>query len=320
MEKSEGERIKRIKGIVGLDELDLKVIEYLKNNARIPAAQIAEEVGVTRMTIHNRIKRLEELGVIKQYTVKLGIMPPTPTLPSEIGELKRITTGIPGLDEIIEGGIPRGTSTLVIGPPGAGKTIFGLQYLFNGAKKGEPGLLISFQESLLDIITIGAGFGWNFRDLMDENLISVISTFSPEVEVHRGADYEKLGQWSLTEQMEENINRMEPSRVVIDSISVFLTRFEDIYQKRRELFRLNNYLRSQGCTTLLVSEIGSLESELHVENYVIQNVFLLSYFHKGTERVRQLEVLKMFGTNHSKHAHIQSITKNGLEVHPRAAV
>ncbi|MFB0562513.1 MAG: ATPase domain-containing protein [Candidatus Lokiarchaeia archaeon] len=295
---------------MAIDDIDYKLLDLLKKDARTPASKIAEELGISRMTVKNRMKRLEDLGVIRQYTVMLGVKPLI-SAPAQARKLERIKSGVPGFDNLCEGGLPKATTTLLIGPPGAGKTIFGFQFLYYGYKKyNEPGALIALQDSPTDLLTFASTMGMN----LDLNKINIISPFSPENIVHERADYETLAL-SFEKSIEEAIVLIGAERVVIDPISIFLSRFNDVYKRRREIYLLNNFLRSRGCTTLMIAEDYN-QMEYALESYVAQNVIVMRYGIEGNHRKKELEILKMFATDHSRGFHPYWITKNGLNIEP----
>ncbi|WXG39932.1 MAG: ATPase domain-containing protein [Candidatus Freyarchaeum deiterrae] len=295
---------------MAIDDLDSKLIEILKKDARTPASKIAEVLGISRMTVKNRMKRLEDLGIIRQYTVMLGVKPLIST-PFQIKKLERVKSGVPGFDNLCEGGLPKSTTTLLRGPPGAGKTIFGFQFLYNGYKEyGEPGALIALQDSPSDLLTFASTLGIN----LDNSKISITSPFAPETIVHERADYETLAL-NFEKTIEEAISQIGAERVVIDPITIFLSRFEDIYTRRREIYLINNFLRSRGCTTIMIAEDYD-GREYALESFVAQNVINMRYGVEGNHRKKELEILKMFATDHSRGLHPYWIQKNGLNIEP----
>jgi circadian clock protein KaiC len=295
---------------MSVDDIDSKLIDILKRDARTPASKIAEVLGISRMTVKNRMKRLEELGIIRQYTVMLGVKPLI-SAPLQARKLERVKSGVPGFDTLCEGGLPKSTTTLLRGPPGAGKTIFGFQFLYNGYKEyGEPGALIALQDSPSDLLTFASTLGMN----LDNNKISIISPFSPETVVHERADYETLSL-NFEKTVEEAIIQVGAERVVIDPITIFLARFEDIYTRRREIYIINNFLRSRGCTSIMVAEDYD-QKDYGLESYVAQNVIVMRYGQEGNHRKKEIEILKMFATDHSRGLHPYWIQKNGLNIEP----
>ncbi|MEM3587505.1 MAG: ATPase domain-containing protein [Candidatus Jordarchaeaceae archaeon] len=295
---------------MSIDDIDSKLIDILKKDARTPASKIADMLGISRMTVKNRMKRLEDLGIIRQYTVLLGVKPLVPT-PIQVRKVERVKTGVPGFDELCEGGLPKSTTTLISGPPGAGKTIFGLQFLYNGYKEyGEPGALIALQDSPSDLLTFAATLGMD----LNTSKVAIVSPFSPEITVHERADYETMAM-NFEKTVEEAITRVGAERVVIDSITIFLSRFDDTYTRRREIYLINNFLRSRGCTTIMIAEHYD-QADYVLESYVAQNVIVMKYSKEGNHRKKELEILKMFATDHSRGLHPYWITKNGLKIEP----
>ncbi len=295
---------------MSIDDIDSKLLEILKKDSRTPASKIADELGISRMTVKNRMKRLEELGIIRQYTVMLGVKPLV-SAAAQPRKLERVKSGIPGFDELCEGGLPKATTTLLMGPPGAGKTVFGLQFLYYGYKKyNEPGALIALQDSPEDLLTFASALGMD----LDTNKIIIMSPFSPDTMIRERADFETLTM-NFEKAVEEAIMQVGAERVVIDPISIFLSRFEDIYTRRREIYLLNNFLRSRRCTSILIAENYN-QTEYVLESYVAQNVIIMRYGIDGTHRKKELEILKMFATDHSRGFHPFWITKNGLNIEP----
>lgn len=118
--------------------------------------------------------------------------------------IKRISTGIPGLDESIEGGIPKGFSVIVTGPPGTGKSTFCMQYLMDGVKKDEKCIFFSFEERVEQLVQHFMRFGWDIGKYIDDGYLEI------------------FGMSMLTsEEMIEIIDSYRPERVVFDSINVF---------------------------------------------------------------------------------------------------
>lgn len=295
---------------MSIDDIDSKLIDILKKDARTPASKIADVLGISRMTVKNRMKRLEDLGIIRQYTVTLGVKPLV-SAPAQARKVERTKSGVPGFDELCEGGLPKSTTTLLRGPPGAGKTIFGFQFLYNGYKEyGEPGALIALQDSPSDLLTFASTLGMN----LDASKIAIISPFSPETMVHERADYETMAL-NFEKTVEEAIMQVGAERVVIDPITIFLSRFEDIYTKRREIYLINNFLRSRGCTSIMIVEHYD-QTDYVLESYVAQNVIVMRYSTESNRRKKELEILKMFATDHSRGLHPYWITKNGVKIEP----
>jgi KaiC/GvpD/RAD55 family RecA-like ATPase len=124
--------------------------------------------------------------------------------------LERIKTGIPGFDELIQGGIPKGFNVLITGPPGAGKSIFSMQYLYNGALAGDPGLYLSLDSPKKNMIEQASQFGWDFEKLENENLISFFSI---------PPDRTRL---NLFDMIEDIVAQTKAKRLAFDSLATLM--------------------------------------------------------------------------------------------------
>ncbi len=124
--------------------------------------------------------------------------------------MERIKTGIPGFDELIQGGIPKGFNVLVTGPPGAGKSIFSMQYLYNGALAGDPGLYLSLDSPKKNMIEQASQFGWDFEKLENENLISFFSI---------PPDRTRL---NLFDMIEDIVAQTKAKRLAFDSLATLM--------------------------------------------------------------------------------------------------
>ncbi len=219
-------------------------------------------------------------------------------------QIERVPTGIPGLDELIQGGFVKGSSNLVTGPAGAGKTIFSSQYIWEGLKRGEKCWFITFEELPEDIIDDVSVFGWDFKGEMEKgNLI-----------------LEYSDPFSLTDiisPMVEKIQNNNITRVVIDSTSLFGLYFQNPAEVRKQLYKLVMALKRSGATSLLTAEIPEESHKLSrfgVEEFVVDGVIVLHYIGLGEGTYRSLQVRKMRRTKHSHEIHPIKITENGIEV------
>ncbi|WP_087972491.1 ATPase domain-containing protein [Oceanobacillus rekensis] len=218
-------------------------------------------------------------------------------------------TGITGLDEILGGGIPRGSAIIAEGAPGTGKTTLGIQFLYNGIHDyGENGMFITFEEFPDQIYTDMNRFGWDLRALERQNQLRVIS-LSPDTLIDQ-----MLTPNGLFEQM---VNEIDCKRIVIDSISLlkFLNMDSEI-KGRQILYTLRNILRKFKLTSLLIQEQSNLDSN-HVpfEHFIFDGLIRLSLKkHLQLFRQRTLEVLKMRGSSIIEGEHIYRITEIGVYV------
>ena len=237
-------------------------------------------------------------------------------------KLKRLKTGIPGFDELIEGGFPQGRSILVSGACGTGKTIFCAQFLYNGAiQYGEPGIYVTLDERPELIRQDMLKFGWDLRKLEDDNLCQIVDGSLAKIGVPSeeefsmpatGFDIDKL----LLEIM-RNVKRIGAKRLVIDSIPALGFNFENESEIRNAILKLSYLLMRIGVTTLMTSEITEGENKFGkygIEEYVVDGVIVLHYMGIGTRSNRTMHIRKMRATKHSEELHPIEINAKGLNV------
>ena len=236
--------------------------------------------------------------------------------------MNRITTGISGFDDLIEGGLPEGRSFLISGGTGTGKTIFAVQFLVNGAMQGEPGVYLTLDERPNLIREDMIRFGWNLRQLEDQEQLKVIDGTIAKIGIPSdeefslpatGFDLDKL----LLELM-RTIKKIKAKRVVIDSIPALGMNFENEHDIRKAVLKIVYLLARAGVTTLLTTEVneGSKQfGKYGVEEFVSDGVIVLHYMGIGTQSNRTLHIRKMRATKHSEDLHPLEITESGIKIH-----
>lgn len=229
----------------------------------------------------------------------------------------RLKTGIAGFDEMIEDGIPRGTSLLLCGGPGTGKTTFSIQFLYNGATKyQEKGLYISLSESLTKIKSCMLNFGLDLTELEDQGKVKLVdlSAFC------YGISVSEVKVKALEELVRKHLEEIKPSRVAIDSLASLSILHGDPTERRRNIAHIFRTLSETGCTSLLTSEArsSSLEREFHIEEYLAQGVVLLHAFIRQGKITRAIQIEKMLGAKHDVQLRPYDIkSMQGIVVYPR---
>lgn len=216
----------------------------------------------------------------------------------------RTKTGVPGLDDILFGGIPKNNLVVISGDPGSGKTCLVVEYLYNGIMQyNEPGLYISLEESADEIIGFAELFGWDLRTLIEKKLFGIIT-----VELY---DFDKLKN-----TIEDEVNRLGAKRLVIDPGVVFRLYFERELDARKRILSLGRMLKRIGCTAVITNEISleNASSLFGLEEYVADGVILLYHTKLEDRFIRSVGVLKMRGTKISEKLHPLRITKTGVQV------
>lgn len=234
-----------------------------------------------------------------------------------------IKSGIPGLDALFEQKeFPKGRQILVTGPPGSGKTVFGLQFLINGAlHSDEPGVFVSFDDLPCHIRNDMHSFGWNIQQLEEEfnpPLITMVDGFSARVGLTTSEKFTiKANIDSLLMILTEILEETGATRVCIDSLSTLSTIIKDPAQVRKEILTMGAILGEQGCTTLLTAET----LEMGVEEYSTQGLIRLSYDELSTGEFRRaILVQKMRGFAHEFSWKEFRITADGIKIFPDRTV
>ena len=161
-------------------------------------------------------------------------------------------TGIAGFDEITGGGLPRGRTTLLMGGPGSGKTILGLQFLVHGAQDcKEPGIFVAFEESSRRIVANATSFGWKLVELRQKKLFFMDA--QPLPDLVQSGDFDLNGMLAA---LEARIGDMKARRIVFDALDVVLALLPDPAAKRREIYRLHEWLLARELTGLITSKSG----------------------------------------------------------------
>jgi circadian clock protein KaiC len=235
--------------------------------------------------------------------------------------IEKLRTMIEGLDDIAHGGLPKGRSTLVSGTSGTGKTLFAIQFLYNGIEfLDEHGIFVTFEESPADIIKNATSFEWDLQGLVDQGRLFILDA-SPDPE-----GQEIVGEFDLSaliERIQYAIIKYRAKRVSIDSITAIFQQYDSLGLIRREIFRLVARLKSLGVTTVMtterVEEYGPI-ARFGVEEFVSDNVVILRNVLEGERRHRTAEILKMRGTTHMKGEFPFTMTQNGINIFPLGAM
>ncbi|MCD6278486.1 MAG: KaiC domain-containing protein [Desulfurococcales archaeon] len=233
--------------------------------------------------------------------------------------VERIKTGIPGMDEILHGGVPKRNVVLLAGGPGTGKSIFGQQYLWSGLKSGEPGVFVALEEHPVQVRINMAQFGWDVRPYEEKGLFAMVDAFTAgigeaakrERYVVRDPDDVNL----LIDVIREAIRDVSAVRVVVDSVStLYLTKPS---LARATVMRLKRVLSGLGTTSILVSQVSVTERGFGgpgVE-HAVDGIIRLDLDEIDGELKRSLIIWKMRGTSHSMRRHPFIITDEGIRIY-----
>jgi KaiC/GvpD/RAD55 family RecA-like ATPase len=242
----------------------------------------------------------------------------------------RTPTGVPGLDEMLAGGFPQGRVVLVLGEPGAGKTILCSQFLINGVEKfGENGLFVSLEEGKGHYAREMAAFDWDFASAEKEGRFSFVDaspirTIPGEVRVGKlTIGRQDFSLISLLEVIRNSAKAIKALRIVVDPVSLLLFQYADHTQRRKALLDLVEAMSETGATCILSSElrkVGIRGRTLQIEEYLVHGVILMQTIAAGRTMERTIQVEKMRETQIDPQPRPYRITEKGIEVYPRETV
>lgn len=224
---------------------------------------------------------------------------------------ERTTTGIHGLDDLIGGGFIPGRSILIAGSPGTGKTTFGLQFICEGIKAGENGIVLSLEEEPNTWREDMKNFGYDIPQLEADDKLRVIDASLIKIGLESDEKYslapQEFDMNHILSRIIKEARQINAKRVLVDSLPALDILYADNPQQiRSEILKLNYLFKANGLTTMLISEMpeGSIAYSRHgVEDYIVDAVFTLHYLSLGSQSGRTLVVRKMRGSKHSEDIH-----------------
>ncbi len=242
--------------------------------------------------------------------------------------MDRTKSGIYGLDELIEGGVPKKRNLLVAGACGTGKSIFSMQFAYRGAVEyDEPAVYVTFDEMPDKLRQDMLNFGWNLKELEQKGLMAIVDATSARAGMPSEEQHAMMpGQLDIERVIIEVLGvcrNIGAKRLVIDSIPAMSFQLEKQSEIRRTILKLAYIISRSGLTSIMTTEIpeqsfGSgqsmMFSKYEVEEYIADGVILLNFLGVGTGATRTLYIRKMRGTKHSLEIHPMEITDKGIVV------
>ncbi|WP_406671033.1 ATPase domain-containing protein [Methanolobus sp. ZRKC4] len=242
--------------------------------------------------------------------------------------MARIATGIPGFDELIEGGFIENDVILLIGGPGAGKSTFGAQYLYEGITSyDEPGVYITFEETPARIMRNMWRHGWDLERLIKEDKLRIIRAdpiaydryIKKTMEPDNQGDHENATLETVLKQIYSSVMEIDAKRLFIDSMTS-LKISPDPVNVRYIILEFIKNIENFDCTTLITSEMHRETDHFTVEEYLAEGVICLKVFRIGGERIRAIDILKMRGTKHDEVLRPYVMSDHGIFVYPSQSV
>jgi circadian clock protein KaiC len=230
-------------------------------------------------------------------------------------QFQKSPTGIQGLDEITGGGFPKGRPTLICGSAGCGKTLFGIEFLVNGAEKyNEHGVFVSFEETEEELATNVSSLHVDLDKLAKKGMVVVEHIFLERSEIQETGEYNLEG---LFVRLGLAIDAIGAKRVVLDTIEALFAGLDNTSVLRAELRRLFRWLKEKGVTAIITGERGEGALTRHgIEEYVSDCVIMLD--HRVSEQIstRRLRIVKYRGSTHGTNEYPFLIDKDGISVLP----
>jgi circadian clock protein KaiC len=231
-------------------------------------------------------------------------------LPSARSSIVKIASGMQGFDEITEGGLPAGRTTLVMGGAGCGKTVFALQAVVSGARTSkQPGIFVAFEESANQIQTNARAFGWDLPLLTKKKLFFLDARLSPDV-VQAG-EFDLTGMLSM---LGAKAKAMRAKMIVFDGIDVLLTLLNDPVAERREVYRIRDWLLETGLTAIITQKVGTGDADQRYNflQFMVDCVVVLRHQVVDGSAFRNLRVTKYRGSGFGGDEFPIAMTEGGM--------
>jgi KaiC/GvpD/RAD55 family RecA-like ATPase len=229
-------------------------------------------------------------------------------------DLKRVTTGIEGLDKMLGGGLVQGRSYVLLGGPGSGKTILSMHFLMDGAKKGEEGLYIALEENSSELKENMSVFGWDLKRIkLIDTTQDLSGKWSMRIESVIGGPELTLN--NILAVLKEYISKYNIKRVVVDSLTSFKLMQKTEVDYRRSILTLMKFLSTAGCTAVLTVENpdSNFKGSL-MEEFLASGVIDVGFIEHTGEWLNSIRIKKMRGMAYDQHTRPMKITDKGVVI------
>jgi circadian clock protein KaiC len=230
-------------------------------------------------------------------------------------QLQKTPTGITGLDEITNGGLPKGRPTLICGGPGSGKTVFSIEFIVKGAMEfNEPGVFVAFEEKSEELAVNVASLGFDLNELIADKKIKIDHVQIYKSEIEETGEYDLDG---LFIRLGYAIDSIGAKRIVLDTIENLFSGLTNHAILRAELRRLFTWLKEKGVTAVITGERGEGKLTMQgLEEYVSDCVILLDHRIQNQISTRRLRIIKYRGSVHGTNEYPFLIDEDGVSVLP----
>jgi len=226
----------------------------------------------------------------------------------------KVPTGVAGLDEVLRGGVPRGAMTLLVGGPGTGKTMMGMEFLVRGAMREEPGILLTFEEREEALRRYGTGLGWNISGLEEAGMLTIISA-SLQTDSMLSGDFDLQALMAILRRKAEEIGA---ERLLLDAPDVLLRLLDDPPGERAELYALHEWMLDSGMTSVMTVKASAGEGAVDYGflDYMADCVIHLDQRVYNQVTTRRLRVVKYRGSPYGRNEYPFGITDRGVRIIP----
>jgi len=232
--------------------------------------------------------------------------------------MSRVPTGIKGLDEMLDGGFPKGRVILLCGGPGTGKTIFSLQFLASAARMGTHSVYVTLEEPVNLVRENMNEFNWNIQEKEKSNSLKLLELHvtSYEEDFSRRRDRrDEETVLSITNKVIEAAKSIGAELLVIDPLTSIAISETRAGNKRRKIAELFGHLRQSGYTSILTSETTSYDGEFYMEEFLADGVIRLDKVIHNFNLIRTIRIEKMRGVEHDEQPRRYVIDKNGFSIY-----
>jgi len=225
----------------------------------------------------------------------------------------KVKTGIPGVDEMLGGGLVENNVTIVSGSPGIGKSNFAMQFLVNGATQfGENGVYVTVEDTAENVREYGRAFGWDIEKLENENKIVIVA-----MPIYGDLDKKKKDKHS-GQSLGDAIKKVDAKRVVLDSITLFKYLYDEDIARRVNLLNFIKQVKDANCTTVMIAEQHESNEQItYLDEHFLADALVLLFWSKHKDKnERCFRVVKVRGTKINPDVRPMEITENGIVVYP----
>jgi KaiC/GvpD/RAD55 family RecA-like ATPase len=226
---------------------------------------------------------------------------------------ERVASGIPGFDELVNGGFHKSTVNTVTGESGAGKTVFASQFIYHGAQQGEKGMIIMPSESAEFLKRDLYSFGWDFWKLEEEGKLDIVDVTDPVLRLQKSIETDPTDfLLNFRKLVEKKLEEEKPQRILIDDLMAFFTAVESPFVVRSLVDDLFGHLRSTGVTSVIT--IGTAFGMTELMEYGADSCTILNRERIGNNLVRSVHIKKMRGSRIANSIRVLDISDEGMAV------